>query len=117
VRACAQFGYRTVLTVQLPIHPNAPKASQLMLLADPLKTDVAHAGSSAAAPAGYVGLRRLTARGAAGPDIPLPLGKSTLGSGARCTIRVQQPGVQPIHCIFQRSAGRSIAPGFRSAID
>src|SRR4051812_48301388 len=29
----------------------------------------------------------------------LPLGKATIGSSPRCNVRIEQPGVQPLHCL------------------
>lgn len=37
-----------------------------------------------------------------GPMVELPFGKTTIGSSPRCTIRIQQPGVQPLHCLLLR---------------
>src|SRR5688572_3945335 len=39
-----------------------------------------------------------------GPPADLPLGKTTIGSSPRCNIRVQQPGVQPLHCLILNQA-------------
>jgi hypothetical protein len=33
-----------------------------------------------------------------GPVFELLPGKTTVGSSPRCNIRIQQPGVQPLHC-------------------
>src|SRR5436309_9778994 len=30
----------------------------------------------------------------------LPPGKATIGSSPRCNVRIQQPGVQPVHCLI-----------------
>ena len=35
-----------------------------------------------------------------GQLLELPLGKTTIGSGPRCNLRIQQPGVQPLHCLI-----------------
>ena len=32
--------------------------------------------------------------------IDLPRGKTTIGSSPRCNIRIQEPGVQPLHCLI-----------------
>ena len=30
----------------------------------------------------------------------LPPGKTTIGSSPRCNVRIEQPGVQPLHCLI-----------------
>ncbi len=35
-----------------------------------------------------------------GQLLELPLGKTTIGSSPRCNLRIQQPGVQPLHCLI-----------------
>jgi chromosome segregation ATPase len=40
-----------------------------------------------------------------GPLVDLPLGKTTIGASPRCTIRIQQPGVQPLHCLLLNDVG------------
>jgi hypothetical protein len=32
--------------------------------------------------------------------VPLDAGKHTIGSGPRCMVRIQEPGVQPLHCLI-----------------
>src|SRR4051794_24271374 len=39
-----------------------------------------------------------------GPLRDLPLGKTTIGSSPRCDVRIEQPGVQPLHCLIVHSA-------------
>lgn len=57
-----------------------------------------------------------------GPMVDLPLGKTTIGSSPRCNIRIQQPGVQPLHCLIlldadglsvRRWAGETVLNGQR----
>jgi hypothetical protein len=44
-----------------------------------------------------------------GPEVELVPGKTTVGSSPRCNIRIQLPGVQPLHClILDRSSGFSV---------
>ena len=46
---------------------------------------------------------------AEGRVVDLPRGKTTIGSSARCNLRLQQPGVQPLHClIVQEAEGLSV---------
>ncbi len=35
-----------------------------------------------------------------GQCFELPPGKTTIGSSPRCNVRIQQPGVQPLHCLI-----------------
>src|SRR5688572_9895075 len=35
-----------------------------------------------------------------GQVIELPRGKTTIGSSPRCNVRIQEPGVQPLHCLI-----------------
>ncbi len=35
-----------------------------------------------------------------GQLLDLPAGKTTIGSSPRCNVRIQQPGVQPLHCLI-----------------
>jgi hypothetical protein len=35
-----------------------------------------------------------------GQVLELPLGKTTIGSSPKCNVRIQQPGVQPLHCLI-----------------
>jgi hypothetical protein len=35
-----------------------------------------------------------------GQLVELPPGKTTIGSSPRCNVRIQQPGVQPVHCLI-----------------
>lgn len=35
-----------------------------------------------------------------GQLVELPPGKTTIGSSPRCNVRIQQPGVQPLHCLI-----------------
>ena len=35
-----------------------------------------------------------------GQLLELPLGKTTIGSSPRCNLRIQRPGVQPLHCLI-----------------
>src|SRR4051812_31645760 len=37
-----------------------------------------------------------------GQLLELPLGKTTVGSSPRCNLRLQQPGIQPVHCLIVR---------------
>jgi DNA repair exonuclease SbcCD ATPase subunit len=37
-----------------------------------------------------------------GPVINLQPGRTTIGSSPRCNVRIQQPGVQPLHCLIIR---------------
>ena len=41
---------------------------------------------------------------AEGRVVDLPQGKTTIGSSARCDLRLQQPGVQPLHCLIMHEA-------------
>jgi hypothetical protein len=44
-----------------------------------------------------------------GPEVELVRGKTTMGSSPRCNIRIQLPGVQPLHClILDQSGGFSV---------
>jgi chromosome segregation ATPase len=44
-----------------------------------------------------------------GPVVDLPTGKTTIGASPRCNIRIQQPGVQPLHClILNEASGLSV---------
>ena len=38
--------------------------------------------------------------------VPLPAGKSTIGSSPRCTLRIARPGVAPVHCLIVAAGGR-----------
>jgi hypothetical protein len=38
--------------------------------------------------------------------VDLPQGKTTIGSSPRCDIRIQQPEVQPLHCLILCEGGR-----------
>ncbi|MCI0335899.1 MAG: FHA domain-containing protein [Planctomycetes bacterium] len=40
-----------------------------------------------------------------GPVVDLPPGNITVGSSPRCNIRIQQPGVQPLHCLILHESG------------
>lgn len=44
-----------------------------------------------------------------GPVVELPVGKTTVGSSPRCGIRLQQPGVQPLHCLILRTSSEITA--------
>src|SRR5262245_9919907 len=35
-----------------------------------------------------------------GQVMELPCGKTTIGSSPRCNVRIQEPGVQPLHCLI-----------------
>jgi hypothetical protein len=35
-----------------------------------------------------------------GQLLDVPLGKVTIGSSPRCVLRLQQPGVEPVHCLI-----------------
>ena len=35
-----------------------------------------------------------------GQVLELPPGKTTIGSSPRCNVRIEQPGVQPLHCLI-----------------
>jgi chromosome segregation ATPase len=35
--------------------------------------------------------------------VELPQGKTTIGSSPRCDVRIEQPGVQPLHCLVVQS--------------
>jgi hypothetical protein len=37
---------------------------------------------------------------AEGQLVELPVGKTTIGSSPRCNLRIQKPGVQPVHCLI-----------------
>lgn len=39
-----------------------------------------------------------------GQLVELPIGKTTVGSSPRCNLRIQEPGVQPVHCLIVRDA-------------
>src|SRR5262245_33885426 len=39
-------------------------------------------------------------RRASGQVFDLPAGKATIGSSPRCNVRIEQPGVQPLHCLI-----------------
>jgi len=69
-----------------------------MLVIDPI---LEATRSSAGSAADCVGLRM---RESGGQVVlhALPFGKTTLGSSAKCTLRIQQTGVQPMHCLIQR---------------
>lgn len=41
---------------------------------------------------------------ATGQLVELPIGKTTIGSSPRCNLRIQEPGVQPVHCLIVRDA-------------
>ena len=63
-----------------------------MLLLDRQKT---------AATPGRASLNRVQLRlRADGQLLELPMGKTTIGSSPRCNLRLQQPGVQPLHCLI-----------------
>ena len=48
---------------------------------------------------------RLRIRGQAAEQlVALPCGKTTVGSSPRCNIRIQQPGVHPLHCLIVHEA-------------
>src|SRR4051794_8479312 len=49
--------------------------------------------------AGEAGRIHLRLR-ADGQLVELPPGKTTIGSSPRCNVRIQQPGVQPVHCLI-----------------
>ena len=53
--------------------------------------------------AGCVRLR-VSSAGEADRYVNVPLGKTTVGSSPRCNIRIQEPGVQPLHCLIVREA-------------
>jgi chromosome segregation ATPase len=55
----------------------------------------------AGAPAGAIQLRFSSS----GQLVELPPGKATIGSSPRCNVRIEQPGVQPLHCLISDSAG------------
>lgn len=40
-----------------------------------------------------------------GQLLELPPGKTTIGSSPRCDVRIQQPGIQPLHCLIVHEAG------------
>lgn len=42
---------------------------------------------------------------ASGQLIELPPVKATIGSSPRCNVRIERPGVQPLHCLISESAG------------
>jgi hypothetical protein len=78
----------------------SPALIASMLLIDP-SLDAANTADGAAAPPMALRLES--------PDgevtlYGLPLGKSTVGSGSKCTIRLQRSGVEPIHCVIIRTA-------------
>jgi hypothetical protein len=54
----------------------------------------------AGAPAGRIQLWLC----ASGQLVELPPGKATIGSSPRCNVRIEQPGVQPLHCLISESA-------------
>src|SRR5690349_15643067 len=35
-----------------------------------------------------------------GELVELPVGKTTIGSSPRCGLRIDRPGVQPVHCLI-----------------
>ena len=39
-----------------------------------------------------------------GQVLELPPGKTTIGSSPRCNVRIEQPGVQPLHCLIVEGA-------------
>lgn len=39
-----------------------------------------------------------------GQLIDLPMGKTTVGSSPRCNLRIEAPGVQPVHCLLVRDS-------------
>ena len=41
-----------------------------------------------------------------GQILDLPLGKTTVGSSPRCNLRIQQPGVQPLHLLIAQEGER-----------
>src|SRR3954454_6121903 len=57
-----------------------------------LRGEASHTGVSA----GRVQLRLR----ANGQLFELPTGKTTIGSSPRCNVRIEQPGVQPLHCLI-----------------
>jgi hypothetical protein len=54
----------------------------------------------AAVPAGRIQLRLC----ASGQVVELPPGKATIGSSPRCNVRIEQAGVQPLHCLISESS-------------
>jgi hypothetical protein len=56
---------------------------------------------SGTASAGHAGSNPMHLRlRADGRLVELPLGKTTIGSSPRCSLRIQTPGVQPVHCLI-----------------
>ena len=41
-----------------------------------------------------------------GQLLELPFGKVTIGSSPRCVLRIQKPGVEPVHCLIVHEAER-----------
>jgi hypothetical protein len=41
-----------------------------------------------------------------GQLVAVPPGKTTIGSSPRCNVRIQEPGVQPLHCLIVNEAGQ-----------
>ena len=39
-----------------------------------------------------------------GQLLELPLGKMTIGSSPRCNVRIQKPGIEPVHCLIVHGA-------------
>ena len=62
----------------------------------------------AATPNGVTGKVCLRLRGDGDRErvVPLLAGKSTIGSSPRCTVRIVQPGVAPVHCLLVSGDGR-----------
>src|SRR5688572_13154912 len=48
---------------------------------------------------------RLRCAGSADQLFNLQSGKTTIGSSPRCTIRIEQPGVQPLDCLIVQQQG------------
>lgn len=78
----------------------SPRCYLLMLVIDPTLHSTSTPSDVATSEYGL----RMFGRGGSEFACDLPIGKTTLGSGAKCVLRIQQPGVQPIHCLIQRTA-------------
>jgi hypothetical protein len=70
-----------------------------MLVLDRQSAASSQSQSGANNPAGAIERIHLRLR-ADGRIVELSPGKTTIGSSPRCNVRIQQPGVQPVHCLI-----------------
>ena len=43
-----------------------------------------------------------------GRDVRLTTNKCSIGSSADCSVQLSHPGIQPVHCVIFRGAGRTV---------